>query len=636
MGKAKIKVLLYIPTKGRQANVYPPIGLAYINAALRMAGFHVLCLSGFDNEALIERTMTVFRPHFALSGGTSYDWKELKGFFQKAKSLIPDVVTVGGGVGYTSSPIAFSELTGVDYALLGEGDSTAVNLINCIWEEIPPSEWDIPGIVVRRKRRWVLLDERNHYESVEALPFPSYEGFPLEIYFDNQRNAALFRNYDQFKSSPRVLTIAASRSCPYACGFCCHSIGRLHRERDLESVLEEIRSYVKYYGVNGVFFTDELFSTSRQRIVDFCSMIKATGVKWAVELRVDFIDEELLGTMKDAGCITVLLGLESVSEDTLDEIGKKITVGQIERAVKSARNSGMRLEGYLLFGTPLENEKSFQRNFDFWKKYRDVGVRFSQLVLYPGTRYYEVAVKANLIHNGKTYIKDGLPYLNITSIRQQRFETLARVARLTLGDSSHYGSMSYRTDDDASGVFDCVCPSCGERFSVVLGYDINLRGDAQFDFFCPMCKKPSFYKIEYDNRGLVQLMREQVSSLTQGCCIDAFVSTNLRNRLNRDAALFGSESEVAILRDLFTRIGYSITCFGFIEVSEDRSLEDTVRYLNENNIEMLILAVGYSFEQVACELRDLGFSGEIISALNIVFDFPYHQGFPCSRQEGSN
>ena len=636
MSKAGIRVLLYIPTKGRQANVYPPIGLAYINAALRMAGFDVLCLSGFDDEASIERTMVDFRPHFALSGGTSYDWRELEEFFLKARNLIPTVVTVGGGVGYTSDPIAFSELTGVDFALMGEGDSTVVDLINCILEGIPQSEWDIPGIVVRRKQKWILLDERDHYENVETLPFPSYEGFPLEAYFDNQKNAAYFRNYDQFESSPRVLMMAASRSCPYACGFCCHSIGRRHRERSLESVSEELCSYIERYGVNGVFFADELFANNRQRIVDFCSMVKATGVKWVVELRVDFIDEELLSTMKDAGCITVLLGLESVSADTLDEIGKKITVGQIERAVKSARNTGMRLEGYLLFGTPLESEESFQRNFDFWKRNRDVGVRFSQLVLYPGTRYHEMAAKANLIGDRKAYIKNGLPSLNITSIEQRRFETLAKVVRLTLGDSSHYGSMSYRTDDGVSGMFDCSCPSCGEEFSITLNYNIGLSRDAQFDFFCPSCNKPSFYKVECSNRGVEQLMREQISSLIRDGYPNAFVSTELRDSLKRDVAVLGYGAEGAILQDLFARIGCPITCFVSIEAGNNRCLESEVQYLNESYIETLILAVGYSFEQVAHEVRSLGFLGEIVSAINILFDFPYHQSIPLARQEDTD
>lgn len=78
------------------------------------------------------------------------------------------------------------EMTGVDYAVIGEGELADIELIDCIQN----------GGDVRKLHGVIYRDEEGDYnqtsdavpiEDIDSLPFPNYEGFEVEEYFNNQK-----------------------------------------------------------------------------------------------------------------------------------------------------------------------------------------------------------------------------------------------------------------------------------------------------------------------------------------------------------------------------------------------------------------------------------------------------------------
>lgn len=92
--------------------------------------------------------------------------------------------------------------------------------------------------------------------------------------------------------------------------------------------------------------------------------------------------------------------------------------------------TGMRMEGHLIFGTSLENDNSYKECFEFWRKYKWVGVDIVWLFLYLGTHYYNLACDKWIIKNKQQIIIARMPHLNITSMEQHLYDKYARISSL--------------------------------------------------------------------------------------------------------------------------------------------------------------------------------------------------------------
>lgn len=88
---------------------------------------------------------------------------------------------------------------------------------------------------------------------------------------------------------------------------------------------------------------------------EFCSRMKNYKIQWFVSLRVSkHITKELLGLMKNSGCIRVLYRLESGDDTILKRMRKGITTAEIERVVHLTVEVGFQIRGCFIFGDLAE------------------------------------------------------------------------------------------------------------------------------------------------------------------------------------------------------------------------------------------------------------------------------------------
>ena len=90
---------------------------------------------------------------------------------------------------------------------------------------------------------------------------------------------------------------------------------------------------LKEQNIDTIAFMDDTFTLNKRFVYDFCAEIKRRGLKfwWGCTSRVDTLDEDLLETMKDAGCITIFIGVESADQQMLEKVNKNITVSKTEK-----------------------------------------------------------------------------------------------------------------------------------------------------------------------------------------------------------------------------------------------------------------------------------------------------------------
>ncbi|HET6494712.1 MAG TPA: radical SAM protein, partial [Thermoleophilia bacterium] len=200
--------------------------------------------------------------------------------------------------------------------------------------------------------------------------------------------------------------IMTSWGCPFACNFCSVTamFGRKYRFRSAESVIAEIKEKKP----KRIFFYDDNFAANKRRLKRLLQMMIDEGLvmPWGAQVRTDVVrDPELMDLMQRSGCDFVALGLESVSQETLDHFEKSQTVGDIEEAIDILHQYGVRSHGMFVLGAEHDNAESVRDTATFALKNRIDTVMLNILTPLPGTRQF-----ADLETEGRLITKDWALY----------------------------------------------------------------------------------------------------------------------------------------------------------------------------------------------------------------------------------
>lgn len=320
----------------------------------------------------------------------------------KIKQVKPDTIVVLGGYHPTFEYKSVLEEESVDVVVRGEGEYTLLELVRTI--ENNGDLFNVEGLAFHDENDGSLIvtPDRPIIENLDELPFPAFHLFPME-------------KYRILNITTNVATIITTRGCPMQCSFC--SSAALHghklRRRSVENVVNEIEMRLMEQNIDTIAFMDDTFTLNKRFVKEFCSEIKKRDLKfwWGCTSRVDTLDRDLLQTMKDAGCITIFIGVESADQQMLEKMNKNITVSKTENAFKLAREVGIRSIASCVIGMPEDTIKSMKQTIKFVKKLNPNYALYSLATPYPGTRFYNETFKKNLIN-----IKDWSKYTLIDPV----------------------------------------------------------------------------------------------------------------------------------------------------------------------------------------------------------------------------
>ena len=317
------------------------MGLAYIASVLRHAGHEVqiLDINGYRYSHERVRQEIKRRAYDVVGIGgliTAYNYvKWLAGAIREER---PKVTIIQGDGLATEVPELLLERTEVDIAVIGEGEETAVELVDVL--ERSGDLGQVNGIYYKKDGEIHRTSPRALIDDLDTIPFPAYDLLAVEeIYLQNTTSPKLGTAEEwparQFSS------IVATRGCPYNCNFCHQLFTRRHRRRSADNVIREMKFLVDKYEIEWFHIGLDLFIANKKRTAEFCdNLIEANlNVKWSTPGRVNLIadDEAFAERLKAAGCEALSFGFESGSQKILDKIGKGVTVEQARRAVETCR-----------------------------------------------------------------------------------------------------------------------------------------------------------------------------------------------------------------------------------------------------------------------------------------------------------
>lgn len=444
-----------------------PLGLGYISASLKQAGFDVECLNtNHYRKPVKELLQERLREGDVLcTGGLSVHYGQVHDIINTARQLYPDIkVIIGGGLLSSEPELMFSDLRPT-IGVLGEGEETIVEVAQKL---SIPSEWHIiKGIIYYGENGIVITEPRPVIRNLDDLPFPDYEGFELKEYLDWQipSDDSLFV-FDK----PRAATILLSRSCPYLCTFCYHPLGNKYRRRSMDNIFKEVEYLVSKFKVNILVFADECFSTGEGELEEFCRRMKTYNVKWMTMLRVDGLDERKILLMKESGCYCLSYGLESASNTVLRSMKKHITIEQISEVLTLTSKLQVMIQGNFIFGDRAETEQTFVETMGWWSKHYHYHINLNVITPYPGTALYHYCLQKGLITDRLKYIQSGCPPVNMMQMDDKFYSAIDLMIRRYLQKYKQFGTVISKEPDGFDQIrqttlyaLEVQCPHCQQN-----------------------------------------------------------------------------------------------------------------------------------------------------------------------------
>jgi len=347
----------------------PRIGVVLLGTILREAGYEVTVMV----EGVRPFDMDIVR-QADLVGISAITPTAMRTF------ELADELRAGGQAVVLGGPhvthLADEGLEHADYVVRGEGEDALPALIQAIQGELEFSA--VPNLSFLRDGVAVHNPLAALQADLDRFPTPDLslvQGF-------GAMNLLGMR---------RIIPVQTSRGCPHDCSFCSvtTTFGRRMRYRSIDRIRDELLRY--NLSKSMIFFYDDNFAASPKRAREVVAMLRELPAKlhWSAQVRADIArDPELLQEMRDAGCIQVYLGLESVNQDSLDAADKKQDLEQTREHIRRIHAVGIRVHGMFVFGFDTDGEGTLERTMAFARELALSTVQFLILTPLPGSRTY--------------------------------------------------------------------------------------------------------------------------------------------------------------------------------------------------------------------------------------------------------
>jgi anaerobic magnesium-protoporphyrin IX monomethyl ester cyclase len=279
----------------------------------------------------------------------------------------------------------------VDVIVIGEGEKTLIELMNQLIED-PKRLEDICGLAFKREEKMIVTKPRELLTSEELsqLPHPFYD--------------------EDIRDKISSGVIETSRGCPNNCNFCTVTkvYGRQYRGKSIDYILEELKR-TKDIG-NYLFFSDDNLIALPGKSLELLDAIAKNNLnkKYSgAQTTIRIADKpELMKALKKAKINALCIGIESINDETLKDLGKPYTAEQNKKAIKIIKKEGFWIHGMMMTGGDGDTKESLKETLKWAKENLD-SVQFFSPIPIPGTPLYDRMEEQGRILTKEWYLYDG-------------------------------------------------------------------------------------------------------------------------------------------------------------------------------------------------------------------------------------
>jgi radical SAM superfamily enzyme YgiQ (UPF0313 family) len=432
-----LKVLFVVYDNGSYDHVFP-MGVGAISAVLKRDG-HEITLWNQDMHHWPDDQLRTYLDKnkfdvvvLSLIAGY-YQYQKMKSLSKAINNSKNRPFYIIGGYGPTPEPEFFIRKSGCDVVCLGEGEITVSKLMNAI--ENKTSFKNVPGIAWLENDKLQTTPRAKLIHDLDSLPRIPYEIFPMHYY----RMLRLAKA----KGTDFCFPLMSARGCTFKCTFC-YRMDSGYRMRLPEPLLDEAEMLYKDYGITYIAFQDDLLMSSVEHTEAVCLefLKRNLPIRWTCCGRLNYCNEELLQLMKDAGCIFINYGIESMDQKVLNNMKKGLRPEMIIRGVEDTLKVGISPGLNFIFGNKGDNRETIKSAVDFMLKYDDFAQKrtIRPVTPYPGSPLYYDAIEMGLLDKDnpaedfyeRKHLNSDLICCNFSELSDEEFYECLRWANSTL------------------------------------------------------------------------------------------------------------------------------------------------------------------------------------------------------------
>ena len=352
----------------------------------------------FYNDEMILNKAIRFKPDLIAFSTITNLYMPVKKLAKKFKEVMPKVPIIVGGIHATSLPERTIAEKNFDMICLGEGEHAMEELLQRMREK--KSYNDVKNLWVKDETGFVHKNvKRPVIKPLESLPNP---------------DKSLFAKYGALNSTVMIMT---TRGCPFACTFCVNSFrnqvysGEVYlRQRSVKSVIDDLIEIKKTYKPKEIRFEDDVFAYNQKWLNEFkVEYSKHIGIPFHCYVTPSTAKDEILEGLKQAGCKSVSIGIQSGSEKIRTKLlHRRHSDELIIAACERIKKHKLKIFAEYIFGFPEETPEDMWKSYELNDKIKPFSALSFIFYPYPKTALAEYSLKNGyLTKEDYDKVKDG-------------------------------------------------------------------------------------------------------------------------------------------------------------------------------------------------------------------------------------
>lgn len=394
-------------------------GPMYLSSIAKLRGHKTRFVRFFKSDVL--KNIEEFNPDIIAYSAFTGDFKPMSELDRHIKST-RNIFSIVGGPHITLFPKDIMT-TEFDCAVIGEGEGAFADILDAFEKR---EEVDhIKNVVTKNSPDYTL---RPLIDNLDEIPFPDFDGVYSDIPY--------------FGAFP-VKRFMPSRGCPYNCSYCFNHVynqmyrglGKIIRRYSVGRIINEINYVKSKYRAEFIRFNDDCFAVRNDAwMKEFTERYpKEVNIPFHCELNPNSASEELIASLKYAGCISVMMSIECGPEKyRIETLRRRHSNKTIIKAFKLCNQYGINVYSNSILGLPgttfKDDLETLDLNIQCSPAYADASI----FQPYPGIDLTNLAAKLGLYNpdSSKTQLprtvfgRSGLDYDSTTKTKQKNLADL--------------------------------------------------------------------------------------------------------------------------------------------------------------------------------------------------------------------
>ena len=286
-----------------------------------------------------------------------------------------------------------------DMVLKGEGELALLELANRLRDgrEI----WDSGNVMLRRSADdYVANPLMPLVKNLDDLEFRDYTSHDDKYFIWGNT----YVKGDPQHGDP-VFQMMGSRGCIYKCSYCYNSTykkdvypgQKWFRTRSPASMIEEIRAAQKHWKFKRIRFDDEVFNFQKAWLEDFCERYpRDVGLPFEVFIEPKLVNEERFTMLRDAGLVSVYMGVQSSERVTGHLYDRRVKNQSIADIAELYHRLGIKPHFQLIFDDPVSQSSDKEALFNLVESFpHPYDLYLFSMTVFPGSE-----LNRKLLENG--------------------------------------------------------------------------------------------------------------------------------------------------------------------------------------------------------------------------------------------